>query len=311
MNRRVVGGVLLSVMIITVSVSSWLWWKAWSAPLINVVIHPNYTVHGIVVGAPVRMQGIVIGQVSAIGLTSDANGQLRPELSLSVNPETMANRGFADRLRSQHLQEEVARGLRVHLVALSLASSQLQVELFWDPNAELPTGLAANEIPAVGAGTRQTMERWMRELTRIADLDLEKIAKELDQDLDYYYPKSDPVFAAELSTRWVNHSAAVVDATDPDALTEPLHRVAKACADLRVMTAAANKDFDLEGIAKMRKSLADATAAMDSFTTSLENSQSKISSASTEMSDLFKTVSKGAREWRRKTQALSTEPTPP
>ncbi len=311
MNRRVVGGVLLSVIIISVSVSSWLWWKAWSAPLINVVIHPNYTVHGIVVGAPVRMQGIVIGQVSAIGLTPDANGQLRPELSLSLNPETMANRGFADRLRSQHLQEEVARGLRVHLVALSLASSQLQVELFWDPNAELPTGLAANEIPAVGAGTRQTMERWMRELTRIADLDLEKIAKELDQDLDYYYPKSDPVFAAELSTRWVNHSAAVVDATDPDTLTEPLHRVAKACADLRIMTAAANKDFDLEGIAKMRKSLAEATAAMDSFTASLENSQGKLSSASTEMSDLFKAVSKGAREWRRKTQALSTEPTPP
>lgn len=311
MNRRVVGGVLLSVIIITVSVSSWLWWKAWSAPLINVVVHPNYSVHGIVAGAPVRMQGIVIGQVSAIGLTSDANGQLRPELSLSLNPETMANRGFADRLRNQHLQEEVARGLRVHLVALSLASPQLQVELFWDSQSESPASLAANEIPAVGLGTRQTMEKLMSELTRIADLDLGAIANELEQDLDYYYPKSDPVFAAELSARWVEHSAAVVDATDPDALTEPLHRVAKACADLRVRTTGANQDFSTEGFAKLRKSLAEATTAMDSLTASLENSQGKLSSASAEMSDLFKTVSKGAKEWRRKTKALSTEPASP
>ena len=311
MNRRVVGGVLLSVIIITVSVSSWLWWRAWSAPLINVVIHPGYSVHGIVVGAPVRMQGIVIGQVSSIGLAPDEQGRLRPELSLSLNPETMANRSFADRLRSQHLQEEVARGLRVHLVALSLASAQLQVELFWDPAAELPTGLAANEIPAVGAGVRQAMERFVRELSRVTSLDLGVIAKELEQDLDYYYPKSDPVFAAELSARWVRRSAAAAEATEAENLLAKLHRVAKACDDLRAMTAAANQDFTLEGVARMQTSLAEATAAMDAFAQAMETSQVKLTGETKEVTDLFKVVSQGAREWRRKTQALSTEPTPP
>ena len=311
MNRRLVGGVLLAVIIITVSLSSWLWWRAWSAPLINVVVHPSYSVHGIVVGAPVRMQGIVIGQVSSVGLTLDAEGQLRPELSLSLNPETMANRGFADRLQGNHLQEEVARGLRVHLVALSLASSQLQAELFWDPSAEPVAGLAANEIPAVGTGTRQTMDKFVSELSRIANLDLAAIAKELDQDLDYYYPKTDPVFATELSARWVSRSAAVVDATDAENLAAPLHRVALACADLRAMTASANKDFDLDGIARLRASLAEATAAMNSFATTLESSQVKLASASVDMTDLFKAVSKGAKEWRLKTQALSTEPSLP
>jgi len=311
MSRRIVGGVLLSVIFITVSVSSWLWWKAWSAPLINVVIHPGYSVHGIVVGAPVRVQGIVIGQVSSVGLTPDVNGLLRPELSLSLNPETMANRGLADRLRSQHLQEEVARGLRVHLVALSLASSQLQVELFWDPNAEPVAGLAANEIPAINSGTRQTVDKFLNELNRMAQLDWVAIAKDLDQDLDYYYPKTDPAYAAELSKRWMEGSEATADLTNPEKLIDPLHRVEKACADLRIATATANQELSLESMARLREGLAETTAAMEAFAATLESSQSKLSGATTDMSEFFKAISWGAREWRRKTQSLSTEPTPP
>lgn len=311
MNRRLVGGTLLSVVLITLGVSIWLWWKAWSAPLIHVITHPVYSVHGITAGAPVRMQGIVIGQVASVGLSMDAEGQLRPELSLSLNPETMANRGLAARLRAQHLQEEVARGLRVHLVALNLASDQLQVELFWNPDAELPTGLAANEIPAVGAGTRQNVERLLQLLNRATERNLATLAAELEGDLDKYFPQTDPALAAEWSARWVTRTAEVAELTEPDVLMVGMQRVEKACADLRTSTEAARQDDGLNSVVRLRKSLAEATAAFDALAVRLESSQAKLNVTATDMTDLFKLISKGAREWHRKTQALSTEPQPP
>ncbi|MSR72658.1 MAG: MCE family protein [Opitutales bacterium] len=310
MNKKTLGTILITVLIVTTLVSSWLWWRAWSAPLVDVFFRPGFSVHGIGVGTPVRVQGVVVGQVSSIGLSSDSEARLRPQVNLSLNPEVLDNRGFAERLRGKHLQEEVAQGLRVHLVVVSPASGLLQIELFWAKNDPLPAGLAENEIPATGQTMQRAMERLVKELNRATQRDLEKIAQDLEKDLDHYFPKSDPAFASAYSAKLVAMSESLVTATNPENFGPKLARITDACAALRSDAETMNKDFSPENLIMLQAHLADATAALDSFAASLEGSQTKINASAEEITALFQLISRGARDWKEKTEAFGREPRP-
>ena len=159
MNRRVLGGVLLTFFVLACTLSLWAWWRAWNAPLVRVVFRPAFSIQDISAGTPVRVQGVVVGQVSSVGLFVDGSQRLRPEVVLSLDLATLEDRGFADRLRGDRLTEAVQQGLRAHLVAVNPASGLLQVELFWDPADPVPAGLARNEIPASGVTTQRAIER--------------------------------------------------------------------------------------------------------------------------------------------------------
>lgn len=310
MKQKTVGLILCTVLIITVTISSWLWWRAWSAPLVNVFFRPTFSVHGISVGTPVRVQGVPVGQVESIGLSADSEGKLRPEVNLSLNPEILQNRGFAERLKGQRLQEEVARGLRVHLVSVSPASGLLQVELFWLEKDPLPTGLQANEIPATGLTMQRTMEKIVKELNYFTERDLQKIAQELENDLDFYFPKSDPDLAAAFSAHYVDTTEALATATESANYQKKLKSLADACASLRVTTEGMNQDFSAENLIILQMHLADASAALNSLAASLEGNQAKITASANEWTALFKQISLGARDWKEKTEALGREPRP-
>jgi hypothetical protein len=310
MNKKTIGSILVTVLMVTTLVSSWLWWRAWSAPLVDVFFRPTFSIHGVSVGTPVRVQGVVVGQVSSIGLSLDNEAKLRPQVNLSLNPEVLDNRGFAERLRGKNLKEEVAQGLRVHLVVVSPASGLLQVELFWAKNDPAPEGLQANEIPATGQTMQRAMERLVKELNRATQRDLEKIAQDLEKDLDHYFPKSDPAFASAFSAKLIATSESLATATSPENFGPKLNRIAEACTALRSDTENMNKDFSPENLIILQAHLADATAALDSFTASLEGSQSKINASAEEITALFQLISRGARDWKEKTEAFGREPRP-
>ena len=310
MNKKTIGTLLVTVLLVTVVVSSWLWWRAWSAPLVDVFFRPSFSIQGIGVGTPVRVKGVVVGQVSSIGLSLDDEGKLRPQINLSLNPELLNNRGFSESLRGQHLQEEVTRGLRAHLVVVSPASGLLQVELFWTDNDPVPLGLQANEIPATGQTMQRAMERLVKQLNRVTQRDLEKIAQDLEKDLDYYFPKSDPAFASAFSAKLIATSESLATATAPDYLGPKLARIADACSVLRSDTERMNQNFSPENLIILQAHLADATAALDSFSASLEGSQSRINASADEITALFRLISRGARDWKEKTEAFGREPRP-
>jgi paraquat-inducible protein B len=310
MNKKTLGTILVTGLMVATLVSSWLWWRAWSAPLVDVFFRPMFSIHGISVGTPVRVKGVIVGQVSSIGLSVDHEAKLRPQVNLSLNPEVLDNRGFAERLRGKNLQEEVAQGLRVHLVVVSPASGLLQVELFWAENDPVPSNLAANEIPATGQTMQRAMERLVKELNRATQRDLEKIAQDLEKDLDHYFPKSDPAFVSAFSAKLVAASESLATATNPENFGLKLNRIAEACAALRSDTENMNKDFSPENLIILQVHLADATAALDSFTASLEGSQSKINASAEEITALFQLISRGARDWKEKTEAFGREPRP-
>jgi ABC-type transporter Mla subunit MlaD len=82
MSRRALGAGLFAALFAVTVGGAWAWWRAWSEPRVSVVFRPTFSVEGISTGTPVRVNGVVVGQVESIGLKPDLEGRLRPE----VNP---------------------------------------------------------------------------------------------------------------------------------------------------------------------------------------------------------------------------------
>jgi hypothetical protein len=311
LKRRVLGATLLATLVVATAIGAFAWWRAWSAPRVSVVFRPGFSVQGIATGTPVRLNGVVVGQVESIGLKADGDGRLRPEVNLTLDPSDLEDRGFADRLREDRLREEVARGLRVRLVAVSPASGMLQVELLWEEPGPEPAGLSATEIPTSGGSTQRAIERVAKELERVAARDLGRIAAELEADLDGYLPKADPAHAARLSAAWVARTAALAEATDESHLGAEAARLTASLARLREVADQADVAFDAETFARLQVRLADAREASRAFGASLEGSGRSLADAEAEASALLRGLSEAARTWTRKARGLTTEPSPP
>ncbi len=311
MSRRTLGGLMLAVLVAGVLWSAFAWWRAWSAPLVAVVFRPPFSVEGIATGTPVRVQGVVVGQVASIGLDADAEGRLRPLVNLSLDPSALEDRGFADRLRGDRLAEEVARGLRARLITVNPASGLLQVELVWDPAAPPPpASLRRDEIPPVGDAFGRRLEGFVDQLERLAQADLVGLASELERDLDRWLISADPERAARFSADLVARTGAVRDATAAVALGERARRFADASRRLRSAVEQAEQGLDDESLALLQVRLADAAAALASFGAALEGSQSGMTTAAGEVSGVLRAVSEGARTWKKKAARLTTEPQP-
>ena len=309
MSRRALGGVMLAVLGVAVLWSSYSWWHAWSAPLVSVVFRPSFSVEGISSGTPVRVQGVTVGQVTSIGLDADAAGCLRPVVRLSLDPETLEDRGFADRLRGDRLRTEVAKGLRVRLVSVSPASGMLQVELIWEASAPAPSEpLAADEIPPLGTHLQSRIADFVQQLEDLAEKDLVGIAAELERDLDGFYDATDPERAARFSAMIVRRTGAVLEATGDGKLDAQSARLIAACARLREAVEQADRKMDDETLALLQVRMADAGASLAAFSASLEGSQTRMNEASAEFSALFRAVSAAARTWSKKAAGLTTEP---
>ena len=302
---------MLAVLGVAVLWSGFSWWRAWSAPLVSVVFRPAFSVEGIASGTPVRVQGVTVGQVASIGLDADAAGCLRPVVRLSLDPETLEDRGFADRLRGDRLRAEVAKGLRARLVAVSPASGMLQVELIWDAATPVPTeSLAVDEIPPLGSNLQGKIADFVQQLEDLAAKDLVGLAAALDRDLDAFHEATDPERAARFSAMIVRRTGAVLEATGDGKLDAQSVRLVAACARLREAVEKADRNLDDETLALLQVRLADAGAALASFSASLEGSQTRLNAASAEFSELFRAVSDAARTWSKKAAGLTTEPRP-
>ena len=302
---------MLAVLGVAVLWSGYSWWRAWSAPLVPVVFRPTFSVEGISSGTPVRVQGVTVGQVTSIGLEADAQGLLRPVVRLILDPATLEDRGFADRLRGDRLRIEVTKGLRARLVAVSPASGMLQVELIWDETAPAPAGpLAADEIPPLNSHLQSKIANYVQQIEDLAAKDLVGLAAALEQDLDGFYDATDPERAARFSAMVVRRTGAVLEATGDGKLDAQSARLIAACARLRETVEQADRKMDDETLAMLQVRLADAGAALASFSTSLEGSQTRLNAASTEFSELFRAVSEAARTWSKKAAGLTTEPRP-
>jgi len=311
MSRRNLGALMLVVLLVLGAFSGWAWWKRWSAPLIPIIVRPAFSVQGIDTGTPVRLNGVVVGQVASIGLRLDEEQQLRPEVNLTLDLETMADRGLAEKLRAKDLSEEIREGLRARLVAVSPSSGLLQVELLWDKNASLPPKLGAHEVPILSGGLQSVLERAVAGLRKINERDLAEVAKGLSDDLDYYYPRSDPEHARALNVVWVAKTGQLVSLTSQENLGAKAQRMYAACRSLREAAEKVDQRLDGTTLQVLQIHLQDAQAAMESFHEALGKVGPQMQSASGEVSGALKAVSEFARLLNQKAKGLTTEPLPP
>jgi paraquat-inducible protein B len=140
----------------------------------NFVLNFKESLRGLAVGAPVDFRGVVIGEVTDIGLDMDpANHDLTMPVSIRLYP----NRLFGKNLRSAENQNSaephalfdrlVARGLRAQLRAGNLLTGQRYVALDFFPG-KTPAKLAWNADPVELPTIPGSLEGLQTTLTEIA-----------------------------------------------------------------------------------------------------------------------------------------------
>lgn len=133
------------------------------------------SVHGLVVGAPVKLKGVTIGRVVDIRVQYDVdhNRVLTPVIAQAdLSKITEIGRGRED--RQPTLDELIARGLRARLTQSSLVTGQLYVDLNFLPDRPpVLVGLpwkGLPEIPTVPSGRDQiesTLEKAMADFREL------------------------------------------------------------------------------------------------------------------------------------------------
>ena len=115
--------------------------RAAQTPYARYVVRPEISIKGVAVGSSIRLKGVLVGQVTKVGLWVDAeSGKIRPEivLSLDVSKEPSLSKMY----------ENVEEGLRVQFVPMSPASSFLEVDLVWSPGSPRRVAVGgSDELP--------------------------------------------------------------------------------------------------------------------------------------------------------------------
>lgn len=311
MNRRSLGILFTALALSLAAFSSWAWWRHWSSPLVLAVIRPDFSAEGVVVGAPVRISGVPVGEIESVGLSMDSEGRLRPELRIAMDPVSLEDHGFAGRFREGHLHDEVSRGLVARLVAVSPASGMLQVELHWEKPPVQSPNLSPDEIPAVGGTMQQKYERLAAGFEGLAQRDLVALLQKLEDDIDRWMPLSDPRLAAELNAVWVAKSERLAFGAKALAEGPGLAEASRACRSLREAVESADASVSPESIALVQMRIADASAALGSFAASLDASRGVVEGASADLAAAFRVLSEAARSLRAKARGLTDEPIAP
>lgn len=137
------------------------------------------SVKGLNVGAPVAFRGVNIGKVSQILVDYDAKTQqIRIPVLMTMQPDKV-NVASNETLPVLPIETLIERGLRAKLVAQSLVTGQLMIELDFYPGTE-PRYVKAMteypELPTVPSDLEQLLKR-------VEELPLETIANSLSEIL--------------------------------------------------------------------------------------------------------------------------------
>lgn len=232
------------------------------------------SVQGLDVGSPVKLRGVKLGSVSAIGFVGDVydvSGSADPVRDgnrVLVRMEITAVRDAVDRGQRQRLLEAmIERGLRVQLVPLGITGTYLVQADYLDPERHPPMAISWTPevpyVPSAPSTITQISSAAERLMGRIDKLDVEGLLTHLDSLL-------------------VNVDRAVAEAdvgTARQQTTDLLGDLRAAVADLREAIDAANPAAVSGGMQRTleeaRESIARLNRLLDQgsgdLTTALEN----------------------------------------
>ena len=138
--------------------------------------------NGLKIGAPVKVRGVQIGEVSAIRLRLDpSEGELRPGFNGFRLPviidldQTMLSQRGAKTLSRSGIEDWIKRGMRAQLQTESLLTGLLYIDLDLhkgtEPNFVLQPGGPYQEVPTVPTDLAQLQAHLMETLDRFQKID--------------------------------------------------------------------------------------------------------------------------------------------
>ena len=138
--------------------------------------------NGLKIGAPVKVRGVQVGEVSAIRLRLDpSEGELRPGFNGFRLPviidldQTMLSQRGAKTLSRSSMQDWIKRGMRAQLQTESLLTGLLYIDLDLhkgtEPNFVLQPGGPYQEVPTVPTDLAQLQAHLMETLDRFQKID--------------------------------------------------------------------------------------------------------------------------------------------
>jgi paraquat-inducible protein B len=132
-----IGGLILTVVGVATLAST-----AWFGRQSTFISYFDESVNGLEIGAPVKFQGVPIGQVTNLLIqieSRDKTFQVPVEYSIDLTRLTSQTGSFVDLEDSDVLRQQITDGLRAQLQMESLVTGQLYIELSYNPDAAIAT----------------------------------------------------------------------------------------------------------------------------------------------------------------------------
>ncbi len=142
------------------------------------------SVAGLNAGAPVTFQGVTVGSVTEVRIEFDPDTlDVRIPVFVEIDPARIVRLGETGREIGYRGEELVAAGMRAQLVAQSLVTGQLAVNLDFHPDTPINlvnADLGVPEFPTIPSGLKAILER----IEKIPIQELVETAISLLNDLD-------------------------------------------------------------------------------------------------------------------------------
>lgn len=194
-STMAIGGFVIGGLFLLVAGILWFGGRQYFQPKARYVVYFDSSLSGLIVGAPVSVQGVQVGSVKQIDIIFDREtlSILKPvviELDLTTIHDLQGMHlavGFGRERQRESLDKMIAAGLRARLEMQSLLTGRLYVELSFYPG--LPAHLVGREhdgyleVPSIPTRTdelRNTLEDLVRQYRKIP---VEKIVQDFSATL--------------------------------------------------------------------------------------------------------------------------------
>ena len=212
-----------------IGLAGWAWWNFTNAPRVHLTLFFRSTVHGVDVGSPVKILGVPVGQIEALGvrLPDEKNPDYYAEVKVVLDGELLAGKGLPRHLdRPAPLKREIGRGLRGRLQLISPMTGDMYLELAYMPEdkaifvAAPDEGVA--EIPTLPDPVSTGIVEFTHRLAELEKRDFAGMEHELDERLDRIHAAVDPANFADANAAVTGKLDEIRDALGSAALKEKL-----------------------------------------------------------------------------------------
>jgi paraquat-inducible protein B len=180
----IVGAIILLIVGILVFSS-----EAWFNKNDRFIVFFDESINGLNIGAPIKLSGVNIGQVTEINVERDRKlNQILVPVIFEVNPKKIKN--FDDisqgNLDKSTVDDLINSGLRMQLKLSSMLTGQLFIEALFLPNTEAKLyGHRPNltEIPSVPSSSEEIQKTLRSFLADIKNVDFKKFFNDIEKTI--------------------------------------------------------------------------------------------------------------------------------